>query len=112
MNRIKQILLYCFSVYLIVLMALPCSEAHASNGSIAMEQSGHSKEKDNDDDHHQMEICTPFCICSSCVIAIVVHPALDIQFFDTENTTTEISNFYTSFKSDFYGAIWQPPQLV
>ena len=110
MNKIKQILLYSFSVYLVVLMALPCSEAHASNNSIGIEQSGHSKDKG--DDHHQTEICTPFCICSSCVIAIVLHPTLNIQFFDPENTTTEISNLYTSFKSDFYGAIWQPPQLV
>lgn len=110
MNRIRQILLYSFSVYLIVLMVLPCSEAHASNSSNDIEHYG--SKKDKDDDHHQMEICTPFCICGSCVIAIVLHPVIDIQFFAFEKNTTEISNFYTSFNSDFHGSIWQPPQLV
>ena len=110
MNVIRQIVLHVFSVYLVVLMVLPCSEAHASNIGTAMQHSHNHNQ--SDDTGHQGELCTPFCVCGSCVVAVMINPVLEIIFLQPEKTSTEIQNFYSSFKSDFFGSIWQPPKIV
>ncbi len=108
MNLIRKIAVNFFSVYLVVLMVLPCTEAHASIKDTVT----HHSHKDHTGDSHQDEVCTPFCVCGSCVVAVVLYPVLEITFLGPESTTTEVHNFYSSLKSDFHGTIWQPPQLV
>lgn len=97
------------SAYLLLLMVMPCSEAHASHSHKTV-----TKVMKLSDEHHHsdIEICTPFCVCSSCVVAVVVQPVTEFWFFVPDIPTTGISNFYRSVKSDFHGSIWQPPQLV
>ncbi|WP_372339321.1 DUF6660 family protein [Flavobacterium sp. MFBS3-15] len=108
MNKVRHILTILFSVYLLSMMVLPCSESHAQEASLHRTAS-----QEHDDHDHGMEICTPFCVCGSCVAAIVLHSPVDYDFLDIENTIfREISNFYQSVDSQFFGSIWQPPQLV
>jgi hypothetical protein len=108
MRNARQIFTMLLSTYLLVLMVLPCSESHAEEASLlktaSQEHSGHD---------HSMETCTPFCVCGSCVTAIVLHAPIDLDIFSPEITCDkEISNFYQSVKSTFQGSIWQPPQIV
>ena len=107
MQKTRQIFTALLSVYLLILMVLPCSDAHASHSNIRSAQVSQQA-----DQHNDIEICTPFCICSSCVVAVVIQPVTEFGIFIPETPSTQISNFYQSVKSDFYGAIWQPPQLV
>jgi hypothetical protein len=110
MDVFRKIAIHFFSVYLVVLMVLPCTEGHtAENFAVTL----HSHQDTPDDNtHHENELCTPFCVCGSCVVAVVIYPVLEITFFQPEHRPMELPNFYSSFKSDFYGSIWQPPQLV
>lgn len=110
MNVIRRIALYFFSVYLIVLMVIPCSDVHAEN-STTTEFQFHTANQDKENQHKD-EVCTPFCVCGSCVAGVIINPVLEITFFSPRETSTELINFYSSLKSSFYGAIWQPPQLV
>ncbi|WP_373283142.1 DUF6660 family protein [Flavobacterium suaedae] len=108
MQKTRQIFIKFLSVYLLVLMILPCSDAHASLGNTNSVQLSQQA----DDEHHDMEICTPFCVCSSCVVGVVLQPVTEFCIFIPEIPSALISNFYQSVKSDFHGSIWQPPQLV
>lgn len=96
-----------FSVYLLGLMVLPCSESHVQEASF--NRSASQEEGDHD---HSMELCTPFCVCGSCVAAIMLHSPVDYDFLDFDSINSGISNLYQSVNSQFYGSIWQPPQLV
>lgn len=108
MGNVRHILTILFSVYLLGLMVLPCSESHVREASTQQaNSSGH------DDHEHGVELCTPFCVCGSCVAAIVLHSPIDYDLLDLDlEINMEISNFYRSVNSDFHGSIWQPPQLV
>ena len=104
----RHILTIFFSVYLLGLMVLPCSESHA------VEAGRQSTESHSQDKHsHDTELCTPFCVCGSCVTAIVLTADADYQIFQPDIVIDkEISNFYQSVKSSFQGSSWQPPQRV
>ena len=108
MKNIRHILTILFSVYLLGLMVLPCSESHA------MEAGRHRSESQSQDKHdHDAELCTPFCVCGSCVTAIVLYAPIDFQLLESGIPfQDQVSNFYQSVTSDFHGSIWQPPQLV
>ena len=108
MDKTRHILTILFSVYLLGLMVLPCSESHAQEASFHKTA---SQEQDNHD--QSMETCTPFCVCGGCVAAIVLHSPLEYNLFDPAvEIHREKSNFYQSVISTFHCSIWQPPQLV
>lgn len=86
---------------------MPCSDAHSkasSTAQINIEQSNH--------DHHNIDICSPFCVCSSCTVAIILQPAITFEPPHFEEYNKETVSFYKSENSSFYGSIWQPPQLI
>jgi len=108
MGKARHILTILFSVYLLGLMVLPCSESHA------VEAGKHRSESQSQHKHdHDAELCTPFCVCGSCIAAIALQAPLDYELLEPETFfQDQISNFYQSVNSDFHGSIWQPPQLV
>ncbi|WP_370519235.1 DUF6660 family protein, partial [Flavobacterium sp. Sd200] len=70
MQNIRQIFTVFLSAYLLILMVLPCTDAHNTfnkNQSVEITQdtAGH---------HDDIEVCTPFCICGSCIAAVVIQP--------------------------------------
>ncbi len=95
-----------FTTYLLVLMVVPCND-HPEQLTNT-EQSAHKDSNHKDD----LDLCTPFCTCSSCMAAIVLQPQFEFSFYFPNKTSAEISNFYKSVNSQFYGSIWQPPKLV
>ena len=108
MKNARHILTILFSVYLLGLMVLPCSESHAMEA-----RKQHSASHSQDKHSHDTELCTPFCVCGSCVTAIALQAPLEYKLLEPEALFDhQISNFYRSVVSDFHGSIWQPPQLV
>lgn len=90
-------------------MVLPCTDAHNSYNTAKQTVTISQNSAEHND---SFEVCTPFCVCGSCVTAVVLQPTIEYNLLTPEYFHPEISNFYQSLKSDFYGAIWQPPQLV
>jgi len=107
MKYTRQIVTTILSVYLLVLMVMPCSDAHSKMGAIAQTQVSQSG-----DDHHDIEICSPFCVCSSCTAAVIVQPVITFEVLHFEPHYRNVPSLYESVVSSFYGSIWQPPQLV
>ena len=107
MKYTRQIVTIILSVYLLVLMVMPCTDAHSKIGTIEQTQVSQS-----DDDHHDLEICSPFCVCSSCMAAVILQPVITFEILHFEPQYKDIPSSYKSIVSSFHGSIWQPPQLV
>lgn len=88
-------------------MILPCNDTHAQTETSSVTQVSNVENV-----QHHKDFCTPFCICSCCTTPIIIQTTttFEVSFFENFNTQTPI--FYKSITSNFYGSIWQPPQLV
>lgn len=111
MKHTRQIIFSLLSIYLLVLMVLPCSESHLEPDirKNLSAKTGHG----HDNEHgHDVELCTPFCVCGSCLVAITLQSAIDFDILQADVIyRRDLSNFYQSVESSFYGSIWQPPRL-
>lgn len=107
MKQARRIITSLLSVYLLVLMVLPCNDAHAQTETVS-----HTQLSQIHNDEHHEDFCTPFCICACCTTPIIVQSAtvFEVPYFDISYTKTQ--SFYKSITSNFYGSIWQPPQLA
>lgn len=108
MKYTRQIVTSILSVYLLLLSVVPCNDVHSKVRAIAR-----TEVSEHGEDHHNVEICTPFCVCSNCVAAVMLQPiaGFEIPCFEQQHYRP-LPSFYESIVSSFYGSIWQPPQLV
>jgi hypothetical protein len=67
----------------------------------------HSHEKDND-------LCAPFCVCNCCGQQILnYNQEITFEFSKiATEITTQIPTYKSILTSNFYGSIWQPPQIA
>lgn len=107
MKSIRQIVTTILSVYLLILMVMPCTDAHSKMGAATNTQISQAH-----DDHHDLEICSPFCVCSGCTAAVMLQAVITFEVFHFESHYKNVPGLYESIVSSFYGSIWQPPQLV
>lgn len=108
MKSTRKTITTLLSVYLLILMVMPCSDAHAQFGKVNQTQ---VSQLDNDH-HHDVELCTPFCVCAGCTAAIVLQPSIEFETFQFDFQFKEAVSSYKFIASSFFGSIWQPPQLV
>ncbi len=95
-----------------MLSCLPCadldttSSAHSST-EIASIEGNHSHEKSAD-------TCSPFCICNCCGSQIFNYIQSTVVDFPmpSEGVKTQLPTYKSIFSSNFYGSIWQPPQIA
>ncbi|TPD65707.1 DUF6660 family protein [Flavobacterium microcysteis] len=108
MKSTRHFLTSFLSVYLLVLMILPCNDVHAQPQTVS-----HTQISQLENEQHHEDFCTPFCICACCTTPIIIHSAIVFDMaphFD--NSYTKTPSFYKPVTSSFFGSIWQPPQLV
>jgi hypothetical protein len=82
------------------------SLAHSSS-EVAAKHENHSHEKEND-------LCSPFCVCNCCGQQILnFSQEIASQFRKiAAEITTQIPAYKSLLASNFYGSIWQPPQIA
>ena len=88
-------------------MVMPCTDAHSKTTATVKTEVSRSG-----DNHQDLDICSPFCVCAGCTAAVVLQPVTTFEVFYFEPQYKNIPSFYKSAVSSFYGSIWQPPQLV
>jgi ferredoxin len=100
------------SVYLIVLSSLPCADTLVNDTKthttvVAAKTDNQSHEKDSD-------LCPPFCSCNCCAVQVLNAAPVITWTFNEETTLIKkpLSSYHSILTSNFYGSIWQPPQLV
>lgn len=112
MFLVRKIGIYTFSAYLLLLMLFPCTESHTLGGADSIAEYSGNADESSGTRHSDDDLCTPFCVCGHCVVAVVLQPVLEIAVPVSVKTSIQPSSFYSAPKSDFHGTIWQPPQLV
>lgn len=91
---------------------MPCadmevnSSAH-SKAEFASNHDEHSHDKAND-------LCSPFCICSCCGSQMANYSQSIIIDFPilSKSIKTQLPTYSSIFSSNFFGSIWQPPQIA
>jgi len=109
-----KLLNYILSIYLVALSCLPCADMEVNSAahkvveiSANHDEKSHNHDKEND-------LCSPFCSCNCCGSQIVSYfKMLNYNFTVVSKTiTTQLPSYASQFTSNFYGSIWQPPQIV
>ncbi len=95
-----------------MLTAYPCADKHndvlenCSNKNISSHLNHTLVEK--------TDLCSPFCVCNCCGLQTLMF--LEIESFQFlaqfKEIKTSISFYKSTLFSNFYGNIWQPPQLL
>lgn len=98
------------SLYLVFLSSLPCSDIEETSPiheRTEFASDNHSHEKQND-------LCSPFCICNCCGTHVLSYQSANIFEFKVPSAVISIllPSYKSVFISNFYGSIWQPPQIV
>lgn len=104
------------SIYLVALSCLPCADMEAKSvgkndtNAIAKttdDHNEHSHDKDKD-------LCSPFCSCNCCGSQIVSYFNVMTCNFAvvSKEIKTQLPSYTSKFTSNFYGSIWQPPQIA
>lgn len=108
-----KIINFILSIYLVALSCLPCADMEESSLShlsseIAQNHEGHTHDKESD-------LCSPFCSCNCCgSITLIFVSQLNFELIPFSTSLIEAKEtFYISKHfSNFYGSIWQPPQIA
>ncbi|WP_319802307.1 DUF6660 family protein [Flavobacterium sp. N1736] len=100
------------SIYLIVLSGLPCadtlvSETKSHTTQIVSQSHEQSHEKGSD-------LCPPFCSCNCCTTQVLNSAPVISWIFNIDSSLIKkpLSTYNSILISNFYGSIWQPPQIV
>ena len=64
--------------------------------------------------HHDKDACSPLCVCNCCGCQGFAYNA--VYYYNFVSIKTIIDNKIPQYKSiltsNFYGSIWQPPQIT
>lgn len=90
---------------------MPCADMEADG-------SAHSKSELVSADNHShtagSDLCSPFCICSCCGSQMTDYSHFSVIDFPIvfKVIKKQLPTYKSILTSNFYGSIWQPPQLV
>jgi hypothetical protein len=97
------------SIMFLLLSCLPCADMEGNDFSQTL------VEKSTSEHNQENDTCSPFCICNCCSSQVFAFDTticnLDFVVIKkiAENKIPEYKSILTS---NFYGSIWQPPQIV
>ena len=100
------------SIYLTVLSCLPCSDLEISHSAISVDE--HKIDKDQNSHDEDDDLCSPFCVCNCCGTQALSFFS-EITFEFNKNTLvikSPLPTYKSILSSNFFGSIWQPPQIV
>ena len=107
-----KILNIILSIYIIMLIVYFCVDKHNDVTTISSNSQAHSQHNHSHDE--ETDLCSPFCVCNCCGQQTLTF--LEVQSFQFlvrfQEIKTSISFYKSTSFSNFYGSIWQPPQLV
>ena len=91
---------------------MPCADIEV--GSSAHSTVEHKSEKNKHSHDKNSDLCSPFCVCNCCGAQVLSYfSGISYEF---KSITTIIKLPLPTYKSiitsNFYGSIWQPPQIA
>nr|WP_315202064.1 DUF6660 family protein [uncultured Flavobacterium sp.] len=108
MKLLNTILSFIF----LILSSMPCADMETNNSAhtkteFVSNDNNHSHNKEND-------LCSPFCTCNCCGAQVLSYQANVVFDFSTISAviTKSLPTYKSIFSSNFFGSIWQPPQIA
>jgi len=91
---------------MVFLTVLPCADVHSEKDTMpaTMEQAADHHEHDND-------LCTPFCVCTCCGTSVTNVFYTSIFSDIVPASSQDFPVYVSSFISEVYFNIWQPPKI-
>jgi len=101
-----KIIAFILSVYIILLIAMPCVDVPNDHNSLKLELSNLK----TDNHHSDSNLCTPFCTCDCCITPVIQQDS-SIRLDCLDYTYRKYSEFSVSYTFSLFAYIWQPPKL-
>lgn len=110
-SRMRWVLFF-FSMYLLALSVMPCSDTTVSEGDTVTSISDANTEHHHA--HQLVDTCSPFCSCACCTHTLVLlHPLhLPISPYIPTFTAQLISFSDVSFYTTYLSQLEKPPRKV
>ncbi|SHN19347.1 hypothetical protein SAMN05444387_4587 [Flavobacterium pectinovorum] len=100
------------SFIILIISFMPCADMEMNN---AAQKTAQFTETHIDHSHDtQNDLCSPFCVCSCCGVQVLSYAsAINFDFHVIGALIKRpLPNYISVLASNFYGSIWQPPQIV
>ena len=88
---------------------LPCADMEANDFSHTL------VEKSSSEHNQDYDACSPFCICNCCSSHVFAFDTTicSLDFVIVQKIVeNKIPEYKSIFASNFFGSIWQPPQII
>ncbi len=107
--KVKKVLTLLFSFYLLALAIMPCSDKEDCKYQIASQSTFATT--DHSDHDSDTENCSPFCMCACCGQSLSSPFTNYCLPFHVSISLDKFLVYNTSFVSEVYMSIWQPPKI-
>ena len=99
------------SFIILTLSCLPCADMEAD--SISHSSTEFASNDNHSHDKH-IDLCSPFCTCNCCSAQALTYFPVTVFDFTIVAGLIRISlpTYQYIFSSNFFGSIWQPPQIA
>lgn len=99
------------SIYLMALSNMPCADMEVNS---AMHKTAQFSSEENHSHDKENDLCSPFCACNCCGVQILSYQTpITFEFPKACNPISiQLPSYNSLLASNFYGSIWQPPQLL
>lgn len=99
---------FILSIIFLLLSCMPCAdmEQDVSYNKVTIS---------NESDHtHHNDACSPWCICNCCGCQGFAYNTINIYNFFSVKTLIDkkVPEYKSILTSNFFGSIWQPPQIA
>lgn len=101
-----KVLAILLSFYIFGLNLAPCADNDVPNSEAQTEI---TESFDNDHQHQDSDLCSPFCICQCCHINATHYQFANLKLDNTYNST-QIFFCLSGLEKDFTTSILQPPR--
>lgn len=99
------------SIIFLILSCMPCADMGVNDNIrtkfdlVSAEHHSHAAGSD---------LCSPFCVCSCCGSQLTEYPQFAMIDFSIafKGIKKQLPSYQSILSSNFFGSIWQPPQLV
>ncbi|WP_299183378.1 DUF6660 family protein [uncultured Aquimarina sp.] len=102
-----KFLAFILSVYIFALNLAPCEDNNMLDDDDKIEV---AQADDDNHQHQDPDLCSPFCICHCCHIHATHFKIVDFTI-TTIDISTEVFYHFKGLEKDFNSTILQPPQV-
>ncbi|MDZ7614743.1 MAG: DUF6660 family protein [Flavobacteriaceae bacterium] len=109
-----KLVTYIISIYLIALSCMPCVDMEVNSAEHKKNEITSNHNEKSSDHDKENNLCPPFCSCNCCGSQTVSYFKITSFSFliVTKKIKTQLPSYTSKFASNFYGSIWQPPQIA